>query len=68
MGYRIDTLARSPLWGAGLDYKHGTGHGVGAFLGVHEGPQNIGSRVGTRYAEPLEAGMFVSDGEWKAIG
>lgn len=63
MGSRIDALARLPLWKAGLDYKHGTGHGVGAFLFVHEGPQGIGTSAGVmpRYAEPLEAGMFVSD-------
>jgi Xaa-Pro aminopeptidase len=43
-GARLDSLARMPLWGAGLDYNHGTGHGVGAFLNVHEGPQGIGFR------------------------
>ena len=36
-GHRIECLARHPLWMAGLDYRHGTGHGVGAFLNVHEG-------------------------------
>ncbi len=67
-GSRIDALARLPLWGAGLDYKHGTGHGVGAFLNVHEGPQSIGTKAGAqpRYSEPLQAGMFVSDGEWSS--
>ena len=40
-GTHLDTLARQPLWQAGLDYDHGTGHGVGAYLGVHEGPQRI---------------------------
>jgi Xaa-Pro aminopeptidase len=44
IGSRIDCLARVPLWTAGLDYNHGTGHGVGAFLNVHEGPQGIGFR------------------------
>ena len=44
MGTRLDTLARMPLWTAGLDYNHGTGHGVGAYLNVHEGPQSIGFR------------------------
>lgn len=65
MGSRIDVLARVPLWNAGLDYKHGTGHGVGAFLNVHEGPQSIGTKAGVQpqYAEPLQAGMFISDGE-----
>ncbi len=57
-GYRLDTLARQPLWEAGLDYNHGTGHGVGAHLGVHEGPQNIG----TRWAEAgLEPGNILSN-------
>ena len=37
LGARIEALARAPLWSVGLDYKHGTGHGVGAFLNVHEG-------------------------------
>ncbi len=56
-GGQIDTVARSVLWNAGLDYDHGTGHGVGSFLCVHEGPQRIspGSDV------PLEAGMICSD-------
>ena len=40
-GYQIDSLARFELWKYGLDYNHGTGHGVGSFLGVHEGPQSI---------------------------
>ena len=55
-GGDLDAIARGPLWRAGLDYAHGTGHGVGAFLGVHEGPQRISrtSRV------PLEAGMILS--------
>jgi len=44
LGSRIDALARQALWSAGLDYNHGTGHGVGAFLNVHEGPQGIGFR------------------------
>eukprot|EP00952_Eustigmatos_sp_NYUAD-ZCMA_P001200 5328-Eustigmatos_ZCMA.PRE.1 len=41
LGAKLDILARLPLWYTGLDYKHGTGHGVGAFLNVHEGPQSI---------------------------
>jgi len=57
-GHRIECLARAPLWAAGLNYKHGTGHGVGAFLNVHEGPQGISARPSL---EPLSAGMFVSD-------
>jgi len=44
IGSRIDCLARQALWAMGLDYNHGTGHGVGAFLNVHEGPQGIGFR------------------------
>jgi len=55
-GRDIDALARTALWQAGLDYDHGTGHGVGAYLGVHEGPQSL-SRRGT---EPLLPGMILS--------
>ena len=40
-GYQLDSIARYNLWNYGLDYNHGTGHGVGSFLGVHEGPQSI---------------------------
>ena len=43
-GCALDTLARTPLWRLGLNYRHGTGHGVGAALNVHEGPQSISSR------------------------
>ena len=57
-GSQVDTLARRALWDAGLDYDHGTGHGVGAYLGVHEGPQRI-SRQPSQVA--LEAGMVVSN-------
>ena len=56
-GRDLDPLARAPLWLAGQDYDHGTGHGVGAFLGVHEGPQRL-SRLGL---VPLEAGMILSN-------
>ncbi len=56
-GMKLDTLARNPLWQKGLDYQHGTGHGVGCFLNVHEGPQSISSG-GSRY--PLEKGMITS--------
>ncbi len=57
-GPALDALARRPLWDRGLDYDHGTGHGVGSFLSVHEGPAGI-----SRHAEavPLEAGMILSD-------
>jgi len=44
LGSRFDCVARLPLWELGLDYNHGTGHGVGSFLNVHEGPQGIGFR------------------------
>ncbi len=57
-GYQLDILARQPLWNAGLDYAHGTGHGVGTFLGVHEGPQSIAKRAAW---VPLQAGMILSN-------
>ena len=57
-GSQLDALARLPLWQAGLDYDHGTGHGVGSYLSVHEGPQRI-SKVPNRTA--LEPGMIVSN-------
>ncbi|WP_078083058.1 aminopeptidase P family protein [Microbulbifer mangrovi] len=57
-GEQIDAFARQSLWNAGLDYAHGTGHGVGSFLSVHEGPQRIG-KANTNV--PLEAGMIVSN-------
>jgi Xaa-Pro aminopeptidase len=57
-GHQLDALARMSLWEAGLDYDHGTGHGVGAYLGVHEGPQRIAKWVNT---QPLEPGMIVSN-------
>ena len=57
-GSQIDALARLPLWEAGLDYDHGTGHGVGAHLGVHEGPQRI-SKLGG--GVPMEPGMILSN-------
>ena len=57
-GSNLDALARHPLWQAGLDYDHGTGHGVGVFLGVHEGPQRISKSPNTVALEP---GMIVSN-------
>lgn len=57
-GYQLDVLARQPLWDVGLDYAHGTGHGVGTFLGVHEGPQSIAKRAGHVALQP---GMVVSN-------
>jgi len=56
-GAQIDVLARQFLWQAGVTYNHGTGHGVGAYLGVHEGP--IG--ISPRYSLPLEPGMVLSN-------
>ncbi|MFN3573692.1 MAG: aminopeptidase P family protein [Phenylobacterium sp.] len=57
-GSALDALARAPLWMAGLDYDHGTGHGVGSYLGVHEGPQRI-SKAPNSVA--LKPGMIVSN-------
>lgn len=56
-GAQIDVLARQFLWQDGITYNHGTGHGVGHFLSVHEGPAGISSR----YTTPLEAGMVLSN-------
>jgi Xaa-Pro aminopeptidase len=56
-GAQLDILARQYLWQAGVTYNHGTGHGVGAFLSVHEGPTGISPR----YTLPLEPGMIISD-------
>ncbi|WP_309610624.1 aminopeptidase P family protein [Sphingomonas sp.] len=69
-GSQLDSFARRPLWEAGLDYAHGTGHGVGSFLSVHEGPQRI-APVGSGQSggdEPLQAGMILSNepGYYKA--
>jgi Xaa-Pro aminopeptidase len=57
-GSQLDVLARTALWAAGVDYDHGTGHGVGSYLGVHEGPQRI-SKIPNRV--PLDVGMIVSN-------
>ncbi|WP_309602618.1 aminopeptidase P family protein [Sphingomonas sp.] len=62
-GSQLDSFARRALWDAGVDYAHGTGHGVGAFLSVHEGPQRI-SPAGSSQSggdEPLQAGMILSN-------
>lgn len=56
-GAQLDAFARAPLWQAGLDFDHGTGHGVGSYLSVHEGPQRL-SKLGTT---PLEPGMILSN-------
>ncbi|RYM07734.1 aminopeptidase P family protein [Sphingobium cupriresistens] len=58
-GGQLDALARQYLWAEGLDYAHGTGHGVGSFLSVHEGPQRIATFGGGD--EPLQAGMILSN-------
>jgi len=57
-GHQLDALARLPLWMQGLDYDHGTGHGVGSYLGVHEGPQRISKAVNS---QPLLTGMILSN-------
>jgi Xaa-Pro aminopeptidase len=57
-GTQLDALARRALWQAGLDYDHGTGHGVGSYLGVHEGPQRISKAPNT---QPLLPGMIISN-------
>lgn len=57
-GYQIDTLARQHLWAEGYDYDHGTGHGVGHFLNVHEGPASISKR---QIDVPLVEGMVLSN-------
>lgn len=64
-GGQLDILARHALWAVGLDYAHGTGHGVGSYLAVHEGPQRIATAGSD---EPLVPGMILSDepGYYKA--
>lgn len=57
-GYQLDILARQYLWQEGLTYGHGTGHGLGFYLNVHEGPQNISPKP---LAVPLQAGMVLSN-------
>jgi len=65
-GAQLDTLARQFLWQAGIDFEHGTGHGVGSYLSVHEGPARI-SKLGTT---PLRRGMILSNepGYYKTNG
>lgn len=61
-GRSLDILARQPLWNQGLDFKHGTGHGIGYMLNVHEGPQSVHSRYVPGGLEAvLEEGMVLSD-------
>src|SRR4030095_14169174 len=65
-GAQLDSFARQYLWGAGIDFDHGTGHGVGSYLSVHEGPARI-SKLGTA---PLKRGMILSNepGYYKTDG
>ncbi len=60
-GNQMELLARQALWGYGLNYGHGTGHGVGFFLNVHEGPQALGSGATAKAATIFEPGMFTSN-------
>lgn len=62
-GGQLDTLARQYLWAAGLDYAHGTGHGIGSYLSVHEGPQRIAAAWSSQPGgnEPLRPGMLLSN-------
>ncbi|MEE2695180.1 MAG: aminopeptidase family protein P, partial [Pseudomonadota bacterium] len=57
-GYQIDSIARYYLWQDGMDYNHGTGHGVGSFLGVHEGPQSVSKKFNNFN---LKEGMIISN-------
>jgi Xaa-Pro aminopeptidase len=56
----LDALARAPIWAAGIDYGHGTGHGVGYFLNVHEGPQSISPTTMPEPHTAMEPGMITS--------
>lgn len=60
-GYQLDLLARKALWEQGLNFGHGTGHGVGFFLNVHEGPQGISPKSGVNTQTAIEPGMLISD-------
>jgi len=67
----LDAVARAPIWAAGADYGHGTGHGVGYFLNVHEGPQSISYRSANAPDSGMQPGMITSnepglyrDGQW----
>lgn len=65
-GHYLDTLARKFLWDVGLDYLHGTGHGIGSYLNVHEGPMGVSWR--TYPDDPgLSEGMFLSNGECSSL-
>ncbi|WP_459948270.1 M24 family metallopeptidase, partial [Escherichia coli] len=67
----LDAVARAPIWAQGADYGHGTGHGVGYFLNVHEGPQSISHRSANAPNTAMREGMITSnepglyrDGHW----
>lgn len=60
-GYQLESFARMPLWKAQANYGHGTGHGVGFFLNVHEGPQSLGTGATGGAAVPLAVGMLTSN-------
>ena len=59
-GFQLDAIARYQIWKSGLDYRHGTGHGVGSFLNVHEGPHCITFRISANDV-PLKPGMTVTN-------
>ncbi|HEU4857054.1 MAG TPA: aminopeptidase P family protein [Rhodanobacteraceae bacterium] len=59
-GQQLDALARAPIWAAGIDYGHGTGHGVGYCLNVHEGPQSIRPPHSGQHLEAMDVGMITS--------
>jgi Xaa-Pro aminopeptidase len=60
-GYQLDFIARKALWERGLNYGHGTGHGVGFCLNVHEGPQCISPLFGNESKTVIQTGMLISD-------
>jgi len=60
-GNQLDVMARQPLWQHGLNFRHGTGHGVGFFMNVHEGPQSIGPGNSGKYAVGMKEGMYSSN-------
>lgn len=61
-GENLDILAREPIWQLGIDYRHGTGHGIGSFLNVHEGPQAFRYKINKKQPQPaLRPGMITSD-------
>ena len=64
-GFMLDCLARMSLWKVGLDYRHGTGHGVGHFLNIHEGPHSISFHVRSN-DHAFKPGMTVTDGNYPA--